>query len=534
MTASGYFEYYLIMLGWVVNNGIWELLASTGLVLIPIIAIFVTSFIKAREQSWELNVQSVIKGAETKLWIAYVVIMFACLPLFPVKVGQLQFNQGDNCGVSQIAHDQTQWGGELETIGNMQPKVPLWWGLVHGFTKGITYSAIATLPCTADIRGTTYELQDQRITDPALVVETGEFIYQCYAAARQKLFKDKNVTESWTDLSGMVAKHESNWIGSKIFLETDGYYNSIQAKTPQKHFPYDSSRDEGYARGADGGGYPYCDEWWAGLRGRLAAQIEPTLIEKVKGAFKWGEEATDVMIRNLVSPESMTRQQNMDSMFSSIAGDTHGGARGALEYLRDMYSNYKLSDKVGWSGDERGKAEGINKALRHSLPLFQAIMYFVLVVALPVILVYSIYSLRAVILATMGMFSIHFLTFWWEVSRWMDAKLLGALYNNQGAASHVVRYIPFTDNSTAYWMTDMVLWISMIVMPLTFMAFMAWAGYSSTGNIGGAGADGRQAFGASAGAAGAALASKTGQATAAAGRVASRGAQAAARRIARR
>ncbi|MDM7857192.1 conjugal transfer protein TraG N-terminal domain-containing protein [Thiopseudomonas acetoxidans] len=127
-------------------------------------------------------------------------------------------------------------------------------------------------------------------------------------------------------------------------------------------------------------------------------------------------------------------------------------------------------------GNERDKAEAQVQAMRSALPMFQAIAYMVLVISIPIVLVLSGYSFGALFQLSFGMFTIHFLTFFWELSRWLDSKLLAGLYMNQGVGAVATRMMPWTDHGAAYWMSDFVLWGTLIAMPMLFLAFMAWAG----------------------------------------------------------
>ncbi len=81
-----------------------------------------------------------------------------------------------------------------------------------------------------------FEIDNQRIADPNLIEEVAQFTNECYAQARVKLFRDKNVTESWTDASGLITKWEAGWIGSKVFMDTGGYYDSMRALSPSVCF----------------------------------------------------------------------------------------------------------------------------------------------------------------------------------------------------------------------------------------------------------------------------------------------------------
>lgn len=50
MTANSYFEYVLTLLGWLVNNGVWQTLTATGLFALPLLAKLVALWLKARGQ----------------------------------------------------------------------------------------------------------------------------------------------------------------------------------------------------------------------------------------------------------------------------------------------------------------------------------------------------------------------------------------------------------------------------------------------------------------------------------------------------
>ncbi len=384
-----------------------------------------------------------------------------------------------------MEHDTTQWVGEFSPVGSVRPHVPVWFNLSHLISKSITGTAIASIPCNGDIRSTMFEIDNQRIADPNLIEEVAQFTNECYAQARVKLFRDKNVTESWTDASGLITKWEAGWIGSKVFMDTGGYYDSMRALSPQRLFPWDANRDEGLAPGRDGGGYPICKNWWLdsknGLRTRLAAQIEPGLLEKASSVFRWGENSTDSMIRNIVSPSAIERSKEMGSPFYNMGPSTETGVAGAFDSVREMYNNLRTTQSTGPLGNERDKGAAKVQAMRSALPMFQAIAYMVLVISIPIVLVLSGYSFGALFQLSFGMFTIHFLTFFWELSRWLDSKLLAGLYMNQGVGAVATRMMPWTDHGASYWVSDFVLWGSLVAMPAVFLVVMSWAGMQAQG-----------------------------------------------------
>jgi len=155
---------------------------------------------------------------------------------------------------------------------------------------------------------------------------------------------------------------------------------------------------------------------------------------------------------------------------------TETGVAGAFDSVREMYNNLRTTQSTGPLGNERDKGAAQVQAMRSALPMFQAIGYMVLVISIPIVLVLSGYSFGALFQLSFGMFTIHFLTFFWELSRWLDSKLLAGLYMNQGVGAVATRMMPWTDHGASYWMSDFVLWGSLVVMPALFLLFMGWAG----------------------------------------------------------
>ncbi len=50
MTTNSYLEYFLTLLGWVINNGLWNVLLSTGLFVLPLAFKVVGIWLKVREE----------------------------------------------------------------------------------------------------------------------------------------------------------------------------------------------------------------------------------------------------------------------------------------------------------------------------------------------------------------------------------------------------------------------------------------------------------------------------------------------------
>ena len=120
-------------------------------------------------------------------------------------------------------------------------------------------------------------------------------------------------------------------------------------------------------------------------------------------------------------------------------------------------------------------------ALRAALPMVQAFLIMGVIISLPLILLVSTYQLKTVMTVTFALFTLHMLTFWWELARWVDSSMLDTLYNQVSASNQVLLSLPtsgFMDGTVTAQVIEYVMGAMFIVLPMVFLAAMSWAGYS--------------------------------------------------------
>lgn len=479
MTTNSFLEYYLTLLGWVINNSIWSTLVATGIFAVPLGAIIIEEWIRARGEGADEGNKGALALAriENRIFSAYVVILFCCIPMLNISLDQMKFDSSRSkaCGISVIEPSQSGYSTSFETIGDQSASVPLWWWLIHAFSKGITSSAIAAIPCAPDIRQISMEVDASRIEDPILLQEVYEFTNDCYGIARSRLFLNK------PNLSDDDA-YDVKWIGSEYLLKTPGYYDKAYSKLPRKNWPWNESRDTARAKAVNGGGYPTCKQWWAdsgiGLRDRLVKSVDATLWTKLKGWITWSSntEIENATLRQLVSPEHQKKSLSSGEIFQGYGAS---GRPGSLNNIGHGINNSVTN--VGLLV-EKGKYYPKMNAIRTALPMIQAFLVMALVIVLPILMVISTYSFKTVFTATFGMFTLHFLTFWWELARWIDSSLLTALYKNESWGNMAKSYLPLLnatmDGTVQSQVMDFVNGSLFIVLPMFFFSAMGWAGYS--------------------------------------------------------
>ena len=444
--TTDYLEYYLTLVSWIVNNGIWAVLVSSGVFALPFVAIIVQEWLKARAEGADEGNKGVLSAAriENRVFVAIVVVMFAGIPFIDVDLNTIQYDSSRSaqCQVSVPQPSNTGWSQSFSTINNQSAKVPVWWAFMHTLSRAVTGASVAAIPCGTDLRQMRMEIDATRIDDPVLAQEVADFSRDCYGAARAKLFMQRPQLDE-------QQMHDVTWIGSRFFTDTNGYYDTYRSSTPREDWPYDSTRDAGLAQVASGGGYPTCRQWWSdgsnGLRARLLGQVDPSLLNRLAGVYTDYGGQIDKTLPNIVT---------------RATGDV-GMAVGAIAAFPAM------------------------DVARQALPMVLALLKMALVICIPLVLVVGTYDLKTVVTVSVVQFALFFTDFWFQLARWIDSTILDALYGwGFGWNRPHTNFDPLVGLNNAFG--DMLLMFvtgtMFIVLPTFWIMALAWAGVRA-GNV---------------------------------------------------
>lgn len=471
--TTDYLEYYLTLVGWIVNNGIWNVLVASGVFALPFLAIVLQEWLKARTEGAEEGNKGVLSSLriENRVFVAIVVIMFAGIPFIPVNLSTIQFDQtrSTQCQVNVPAPSNTGWATSFTTLNNQSALVPVWWFFMHALSKAITGAAVAAIPCGTDLRQIRIDVDSTRINDPVMAQEVADFTQDCYGPSRAKLF-DNRPTLSDQQMNDVT------WIGSNYFLTTAGFYDTYHSSTPRTAWPYNATRDAGLAQVPSGGGYPTCQQWWSdsgtGLDARLLAQVDPNLLSRIGkwAGFLTQAQVNDSVIRAIAAPHQHI--MNQGQVYTDYGGQV----------------DRTLPNDVNRATSDVGLAVGslvfypAMDAVRQALPIVLSFLKMALVICIPLILVIGTYELKTVVTASCIEFALFFVDFWFQLARWIDSTILNALYGWNSPHSN---FDPLMGLNNAFGdlLLDFVMGAMFIVLPGFWVTALAWTGIRVGGAI---------------------------------------------------
>lgn len=435
------------------------------------------------------------------------VVVLAAQPIAPVQITGLTYSKTvcDN-GTESTS---TVTGGNTGTtydrvfnsasLGGNTAQAPVWWYGVMAVSSGLTNAAIASLPCSPDLRGVSYRLNLNPVrNDPALMRELVQFYDRCYRPALSKMQQEKPA------LPEGFRPVDVEWLGSSFL--TVGYYPRFWAAEGVPGFPPDPNRvSDMHAAAALGTvvaalpmGVPRCDQWWNGTTpdNGLGSRLSWHLIKPDPGAwntalsylqnatgkvreFFGGMDESEVLLRGLLEKDhALLRQLASDGSVGLRQGGVGGVVASGAAKVGLWWEKATLYPKM----------VVIREAVRNT----QAVLLMAVYALLPFVLVFSNYSFSVLFTATAGVFAIKFMGFLWALAFWLDSHLLDSL-DSLGVLGLYESGDPRRD------VIDYVAMGTYLGLPLIWLIMLGWAGMKISTQLADAGSN----LGASAAAAGA-------------------------------
>ncbi|EKI4886558.1 conjugal transfer protein TraG N-terminal domain-containing protein, partial [Salmonella enterica] len=199
------------------------------------------------------------------------------------------------------------------------------------------------------------------------------------------------------------------------------------------------------------------DRVLASLPSQVKADFQ---LQKVR---RWQELA----LRWLVSPRNV-----------SLSGGGETYMTGSNDNASGLVGNItRLATTVGVGMKQFEALPGFD-ALKQALPIVQALLEMMVIIAIPVLLMFSAYDPKTIVTITFSLFALMFIPFWWEVAGWLDDQLLTIMYGarNDSGLSSSVPFADFVGSVNDGWIMNLVLGVMYILFPLSWFGMLSWTG----------------------------------------------------------
>lgn len=460
---------------------LWDVLVATGLVYLPFL-VMLLDYWKDSAATAEIThaSQSSLRLLELEIFIAMFVIVLAAQPvgLTSIRAHAVAYtppptlNNPDPERVDFTTHDSTFGKSGFE---NAPHKVytPVWWYAVMSVSSGITHAIVEGLPRASEIRQAVQLARLAKIEPAALQEQVQKFYTDCYTPARSKFLLEQPQSTNVVLLLHEQGEHDTEWLGSHIFRTEPGYYDTLRATDPTMPWVYDPTRDTEYAESTPPKyGRPYCKEWWeretVGLRdwivivsGRLAGFHRHM---SYAGYTHASEEFKDAIAKLAI-------QNSPTAWTSTSISENNLATKGFLGSTESF-----VKQAIGGVGATAVAATGsvFISVLLHLLPMLQAILLFCIYALLPLYLVYSRFSFRAMVDGALAIFTIKFWTVLWYLAQWLDQNLITAMYPDMNL---FLEYLLLNKEQVAKrYLLNFATTLLYIGLPLFWSIMSGWAG----------------------------------------------------------
>ena len=482
MNVDSYLELFTTLFGWTFYGVLWDVLVGTGIVYLPFLGILIDNWREPAEGGEFGTVTGLsLRRMEIELFIALLVVVLAGQPaeLTALNAATLSYTppptltnpqpNSATVAASQSTYGTTGFTGSPETVN-----LPIWWYAVLAASSGINHAVIEGLPSAADMR--TYEQQARlaTIADPRLRQEVSQFFSECYIPTRSKYQAEQPTSAAITGLLETYGSGDPDWLGSHVYRETPGYYDTLRPSSSVAGWAYIAARDTEYdPADPPTWGKPFCDEWWTdsaiGLRQKLVAEADLTagglsgLIIAI-APFLAGEKQYDAVTR-VVLTNSPPSWSNNDL----VAYNT--GTSGLI-------SNAEQFVKGGLVGGGVIVASALFSvtmtAVLQGLPMVQAVLLLGMYALLPMLVVLSRYSISMMMTGAMAIFTVKFWSVLWYLALWVDQNLILSMYPDVNVFFQI--FANPGEHDSKRMLLNMITASLYLGLPLLWSGMMAWAG----------------------------------------------------------
>ncbi len=482
MSVDSYLELFTTLFGWTFYGILWDVLVGTGIVYLPFLGILIDNW-REPAQAGEVGRASglSLRRMEIDLFMALLVVVLAGQPaaLAPLNAGTLSYAPPPTLleatpATATIASPQSTYGSTGFTGTPATVNIPVWWYAVMAMSSGLGHAVVEGLPTTADMRSFEQQARLATIADPRLRQEVSDFFGQCYIPARSKYQSERPASAPVTAALTTYGADDPDWMGSHVYRNTPGYYDTLRPANHITGWAYDAARDTEYDPASPPTwGKPHCNQWWddaaIGLREKLIAAADATsagfsgLVVAIAPALA-GEQQHDAVARTVLT--------NAPPNWSSNDLNGHNASSSGL--LNAAGSMVKSGLAAGGTITASALFSVTMTAVLQALPMVQALLLLGVYALLPMVVVLSRYSIAMMVLGAMAIFTIKFWSVLWYLAMWVDQNLILSMYPDVNVFLQI--FANPGEHDAKRMLLNMITTSLYLGLPLLWSGMMAWAG----------------------------------------------------------
>lgn len=490
MGVDSYLELYTTLYGWFFNSIIWAVFSATGLIYLPFLVTIVQVWREGHEMDDDAQGAAwMIRRMEVEIMSAIIVFALCLVPSSITSLSSLKLYYAppatalDPSPTNATVSSPDSSYGNPDVFGATLPgiaAVPPWWYTVMGITSGINAATRAGIQGgIRDFRQLEDLARIATVEDPQVRSSIQRFYSECFVPARSRFLTAGKPSTSAATQIALFGDADTDWIGSHAFREDPMLYGDLYARSDVPGFAFNPSRDADVntAAGSPALGRPSCKEWWEapsdGLRDQLSASIGVYngLGSKIKSLMPGiTEEQHKDWIARLAYQKTAPTYVDSESMTTGI-----GSEQGFWGRVVRMPANLAGAAGTGWQAFQ---ASASMKPLIYFLTIAQPLILMAIYIFIPVILIFSRYSLSVMFIGAIAIFSVKFWTVMWYIARWMDDNLIASMYPGASGMA-ILEFLAdngTTENTYKRLVLNMALMLMFIGLPILFSGMMAWIG----------------------------------------------------------
>ncbi len=479
MSVDSYLELFTTMYGWAFAAIIRDVLVATGLVYLPFIMLVVSTWMEAHQSASVEGGDAgwMIRKMEIEIGTAIFVLAmcFTTIPL--LTVSQVSLNFTPDKTTLEPAPATVTGGSPGSTYGVAfasvpgTVEVPPWWFTIMGLSSGFNQAVKTGIG--NNVSGFR-QLEDMArlatIEDPVLRGQMQRFHNECWVPARSKYLANTTPLGAGAAALSSYGETDPEWMGSHVFQVEPGYYDTLAATSGVAGFPVDAVQDADVAGSAQppDNGRPTCNQWWTKLKNDTVTKLTitggVTFASKVTALVTApGGDIDDAMVRLAIAK---SRPVSIDP--ASIIGDDRAW------YQKLTQAAFDVAGIAGAAG-QTVAAQAAKFPLIQFASMAQPLILMAIYMFIPLIVVFSRYSLSVMFLGALAIFTVKFWMTMWFIARWLDDALIKAMYPD--AATMLGQIAQDGVDGAIKRITLNTLLVGLYVgLPLVWTGIMGWAG----------------------------------------------------------